>query len=155
MIEVSCAFGPNLIMSEAWPKPSLPRSSATCIAAGLSVCCVMMSAPWSSSALAASASLPGSNQVFTQTILTLMFGLTDCAPSMMALMPEITSGNRERGDVAEHAGLRHLGGDQALDVAALVEPRRIGREVLVALVAGGVLEHARSDISWRPSASAP
>jgi hypothetical protein len=63
---------------------------------------------------------------------------------MVALMPEITSGNRERGDVAEHARLRHLGGDDALDVAALIEPAGIGRHVLVALVAGGVLEmHVR------------
>ena len=34
--------------------------------------------------------------------------------------------DRERGDVAEHAGLRHLGGDHALDVAALVEAAGIG-----------------------------
>ena len=52
--------------------------------------------------------------------------------------------NRERGDIAEHARFRHLGGDDALDVAALIEPPRIGRHVLVALVAGGVLEmHVR------------
>ena len=137
---MSCAFGPNLIISESWPKANLPRSLATCIAAGQSVCCMMMSAPWSSSALAASASLPGSNQVLTQMILTLMLGLTVCAPSIVALMPETTSGNRERADIAEHAGLRHLRRDHALDVAALVPPRRIGRHVLVALVAGGVLE---------------
>src|ERR1700682_2384222 len=48
--------------------------------------------------------------------------------------------DRERADIDEHAGLRHLGGDDALDVAAFVEPPRIGRHVLVALVAGGVLE---------------
>ena len=92
MIEVSWDFGPNLIISESWPNASLPRSEATCIAAGLSVCCMMTSAPWSSSALAASASLPGSNQVFTQMILTLMLGLTVWAPSMVALMPMMTSG---------------------------------------------------------------
>ena len=52
--------------------------------------------------------------------------------------------NRERADIAEHAGLRHLGRDLALDVAALVPARRIGRHVLVALVAGSVLEmHVR------------
>ena len=51
-----------------------------------------MSAPWSNSAFAASASLPGSNQEFTQTIFTLKSGLTDCAPSMKELMPMTTSG---------------------------------------------------------------
>ena len=39
MMAVSWAFGPNLSMSEAWPKASTPRSSAVCMAAGLSVCC--------------------------------------------------------------------------------------------------------------------
>ena len=48
--------------------------------------------------------------------------------------------DRERADVAEHAGLRHLAGDDALNVAALVEPAVIDRHVLVALEAGGVLE---------------
>src|SRR6516164_526837 len=38
----------------------------------------------STSALAASASLPGSNQVFTQMIFTLMSGRTDWAPSIIA-----------------------------------------------------------------------
>ena len=69
-----------------------PRWAATCMAAGESVCCMITSAPWSISALAASASLPGSNQVFTQMILTLMFGLMVWAPNFVALMPEITSG---------------------------------------------------------------
>ena len=91
-MEVSCAFGAKRIWSEAWPKPSLPAFSASCSGAAESVCCDRMSAPWASSALAASASLPGSNQVFTQTILSLMFGFTDCAPSMKALMPLTTSG---------------------------------------------------------------
>src|ERR1700680_744393 len=92
MIEVSWVFGPNLIMSESWPNAYALRDAAACIAAGLSVCCMMTSAPWSSRALAASASLPGSNQVFTQMILTLMLGLIDCAPSIVALMPMMTSG---------------------------------------------------------------
>src|SRR4051812_39723243 len=60
--------------------------------AGESVCCMMTSAPWSISALAASASLPGSNQVLAQMILTLMFGLMVCAARIVALMPETTSG---------------------------------------------------------------
>ena len=34
MIDVNCVFGPNLIISESWPKASLPRSEAICIAAG-------------------------------------------------------------------------------------------------------------------------
>ena len=79
-------------MSEAWPKAYLPRSAATCIAAVESVCCAITSAPWSISDFAASASLPGSNQLFTQTILTLKSGSIDCAPSMNALMPCTTSG---------------------------------------------------------------
>ena len=144
MIEVSCVFGPNLIMSESWPKASLPRSLAICIGAGESVCCMMTSAPWSSSALAASASLPGSNQVFTQMILTLMFGLMRLRAEHGGVDAGDDFRNRERADIAEHAGLRHLGRDLALDVAALVQARRIGRHVLVALVAGGVLEmHVR------------
>ncbi|MNC97661.1 hypothetical protein D3C83_153860 [compost metagenome] len=51
-----------------------------------------MSTPCDSSTLAASPSLAGSNQVFTQTVLILKLGLTDCAPSMKALMPITTSG---------------------------------------------------------------
>ena len=104
----------------------------------------MTSAPWSISALAASASLPGSNQVLAQMILTLMFGLMVCAAEDRRVDAGDDLGDRERADIAEHAGLRHLGRDQALDVAALVPSRRIGRHVLVALVAGGVLEmHVR------------
>ncbi len=48
--------------------------------------------------------------------------------------------DRERADIAEHAGLGHFCGDQALDVTALVEPAGICRHVLVALVARSVLE---------------
>ena len=79
-------------MSDAWPKALMPRSSATCIGAVESVCWVMMSTPWSISALAASASLPGSNQVLTHTTFSLKSGLTDCAPSTKELMPITTSG---------------------------------------------------------------
>ena len=61
-------------MSEAWPKPCTPCSAAICSGAVESVCCVMMSAPWPISTLAASASLPGSNQVLTHTIFTLKSG---------------------------------------------------------------------------------
>ncbi len=48
--------------------------------------------------------------------------------------------DRERADIAEHARLRRLGGDLSLDVAALIEARRISRDVLVTLVASVVLE---------------
>ena len=89
---VSCDFGPAWIWSKAWPKAWMPRSSATCIGPVESVCWVMMSTPWSISALAASASLPASNQVLTQTTLSLKSGLTDCAPSRKELMPCTTSG---------------------------------------------------------------
>ena len=89
---VSCALGAKRIWSEDCPKASFPGLSASCSGAAESVCWAMMSAPCASRALAASASLPGSNQVFTQTILSLMFGFTDWAPSMKALMPLTTSG---------------------------------------------------------------
>ena len=79
-------------MSQAWPKAQRPRCSAACSAAGLSVCWAMTSAPWSKSALAASASLAGSYQDETQTTLVLNAGLTRCAASVKALMPETTSG---------------------------------------------------------------
>ena len=85
-------MGANLAMSEAWPKPCTPRSSATWSGAGLSVCWAMMSAPWSISALAASASLPGSYQELTQTTLILMSGRCFWAASVKALMPITTSG---------------------------------------------------------------
>ena len=49
-------------------------------------------------------------------------------------------GDRERCNIAEHTGLRHLGGNDALDVAAFVEPAGISRHVFGALVAGSVLE---------------
>jgi len=84
--------GAKAIMSEAWPKPWTPRSAAICSGAGLSVCWEMMSAPWSIIALAASASLPGSNQELTQTTFSLKSGSTDWAPSMKELMPRTTSG---------------------------------------------------------------
>src|SRR5215470_12536009 len=45
MMEVSWVLGSNLIMSESCPKASAPRAAATCTAAGLSMCCMIMSAP--------------------------------------------------------------------------------------------------------------
>src|SRR6056297_242522 len=64
--------------------------------AGLSVCCMITSAPCSISALAASASLAGSNQVFTHTILNRTSGLTSRAARKAALMPRTTSRSEER-----------------------------------------------------------
>ena len=61
-------------------------------AAAESVCWVMMSTPWSMAALAASASLPASNQVLTQMTFSLNSGLTVRAPCRKALMPATTSG---------------------------------------------------------------
>ena len=105
-----------------------------------SVCWVMMSAPCPISTLAASASLPGSNQELTHTVLTLKLGLTDWAPSMKALMPRTTSGMGKDADVAGHPALGHPGGDLADDVAAFIKARGVGRDVLGALVPRGVLE---------------
>ena len=79
-------------MFQAWPKAISPRCSAACSAAGLSVCWVMMSAPWSNSASAASASLAGSYQVETQTTLVSNSGFTLRAARVKALMPITTSG---------------------------------------------------------------
>ena len=89
---VSWALGANLRMSDAWPKACTPRSSATCTAAGLSVSWTMMSTPWSISALAASASLPGSYQLFSQTTRIWKSGLTARAARKTALIPTTTSG---------------------------------------------------------------
>src|SRR3546814_16882506 len=66
---VACQSGAKPTMSEAWPKHHTPRLPAVWIAAGLSVCWVMTSQPWSMRALVASASLPGSYQEFPHTHL--------------------------------------------------------------------------------------
>src|SRR5882724_51495 len=49
-------------------------------------------------------------------------------------------GNGDGADIADDARLRHLAGDHALDVAALVEADVVGGDVVGPLVAGGVLE---------------
>ena len=134
MIAVSCAFGRELDhvggLAEGVHAALLGDLHAR---PGESVCWVRMSAPWSNSALAASASLPGSNQEFTQTILTLMSGLTDCAPSMKALMPDHDLGDREGDDVAGSPAFDIFAAICAHDVAALVEAGRVGREVVARL----------------------
>ena len=71
---------------------SLPRSCAAAITAVDAVWNDSTSAPWSISAMAASRSLPGSNQVPSQTTFTVAFGSTERMPSVKALMPCRTSG---------------------------------------------------------------
>ena len=82
----------NFDMSVDWPNALTPRLAAACNGAGESVCWVMMSQPWSISALAASPSFGGSYQELISTNFIRAFGLTDCMPSMKALMPCTTSG---------------------------------------------------------------
>ena len=92
MMPVACAFGPQSIILEAWPNAYTPFSSAIVIAAVESVCWNKTSAPWAIRAFAASASLPGSYQVYTQTIFIVTSGLTDLAAKYAELIPLITSG---------------------------------------------------------------
>ena len=80
MIAVSWVLGAKFIISEAWPKALIPNSSATCNAAGESVCWVIISAPWLINTLAASASFAGSYQVLTQTTSMSKSGFTEVAP---------------------------------------------------------------------------
>ena len=122
----------------------MPRSAATCIGAVVSVCWVRTSTPWSISALAASASLPGSNQVFAQTTLILKSGLIDAGAGDEGVDAHHHFRDREGGDVAGDALLRHLRSDLALDVAAFIEAAVVGRKIRCGLVAGGMLElHVR------------
>ncbi len=79
MIELTRGIGLNSAMSEAWPNITTPSPSSAAIGAVESVCCMITSAPWSISCWAASASLAGSNQVFTQTILNSTSGFTALA----------------------------------------------------------------------------
>ena len=69
-------------MSLSQPKAYLPARSAACSTAVESVFCSRMSAPPFMSDWAASVSLGGSNQEFTQTTLVFTFGFTLCAPSV-------------------------------------------------------------------------
>src|SRR5512133_1632480 len=79
-------------MSESQPKAFTPFSSAACRVAGESVFWISTSTPWPIIVIAASRSLAGSNQDETQTARVVTAGLTDCAPSVKALMLRITSG---------------------------------------------------------------
>src|SRR5262249_27535613 len=150
MIAVSWVLGPNLIMSESCPNAGMPRLAAVSTAAALSVCCMMTSAPWSISALAASASFPG--LIHSPARLRCTVGgvepfadLDDLdldvgVDRLRAQQGGVEAGDplrdRHRADVPHHARLGHLGRDHALNVAALVEAARIGRQVLFTLVAG-------------------
>ena len=79
-------------MSQSQPKAYLPAFSAVCSTADESVFCISTSAPPLISDCAASVSFGGLNHSLTQTTLVLIFGLTDCAPSVKLLMLRITSG---------------------------------------------------------------
>src|SRR3954466_11255516 len=79
-------------MSLSQPKARLPMLSAVLSTAGESVFCIRTSAPPLISAVAASVSLGGLYQSPTHTTLVLIFGLTDCAPSVKLLMLRTTSG---------------------------------------------------------------
>ncbi|MDT4872878.1 hypothetical protein FQZ97_1080880 [compost metagenome] len=79
-------------MSESQPKARLPFSWAVLSTAGESVFWNSTSAPPLMRAVAASVSLGGLNHSFTHTTLVVIFGLTDCAPSVKLLMLRSTSG---------------------------------------------------------------
>ena len=67
-------------------------AEAACTVAVESVWWVTTSAPWAMSVTAASRSLPGSNQEFTQTTFISAAGFTLFMPRMKALIPCSTSG---------------------------------------------------------------
>ena len=72
-------------------------------------------------------------------ILTLMFGLIVCAPRIVELIPDTTRGS----GTSRYSRARRISTSwrqSGLDGATLIEARGIGRHVLVALVAGVVLE---------------
>src|SRR3954470_20519365 len=79
-------------MSLSQPNARLPIFSAVCSTADESVFCIRTSAPPLISDVAAAVSFGGSNHLPTHTTLVLIFGLTDCAPSVKLLMLLTTSG---------------------------------------------------------------
>src|SRR5438045_41474 len=79
-------------MSLSQPIAYLPAFSAVCSTALESVFCISTSAPPLISDCAASVSFGGLNHSLTQTTLVLLFGFTDCAPSVKLSMFPITSG---------------------------------------------------------------
>src|SRR5947208_17066314 len=86
------AFGPLLDKSLAQPNARDPSFSAVCSTADESVFCISTSAPPLISEVAASVSFGGLNQSPTHTTRVLIFGFTDCAPSVKLLMLRTTSG---------------------------------------------------------------
>src|SRR6478672_11174815 len=90
--DARCALGPKLDISESQPNAYTPFSSAACSVAGESVFWISTSTPWPIIVIAASRSLAGSNQDDTQTARVEIFGFTDCAPRVKALMLRMTSG---------------------------------------------------------------
>src|SRR5262245_18145086 len=78
-------------MSLSQPNAYLPFYSAVCSTAVESVFCSSPSAPPFRRDCAASLSFGGSNHVLIHTTLVLIFGLTDFAPSVNALMLRRTS----------------------------------------------------------------
>src|SRR6185436_13735839 len=84
--------GAYAVMSLSQPKAYLPALPAVCSTAEESVFWNSTSAPPLISDCAASVSLGGSNHLLTQTTLVLIFGFTDCAPSVKLLMLRMTSG---------------------------------------------------------------
>src|SRR5258708_22149229 len=90
--EARCAVGATLDMSLSQPNAYFLFFSAVCSTAVESVFCSRQSAPPLISDCAASVSFGGSNQLLTQTTLVLIFGFTDCAPSVKLSMLRITSG---------------------------------------------------------------
>ena len=67
-------------------------SAAVASVAFESVFCSSTSAPWPISVSAACFSLPGSNQLLIQMTFVWIFGFTERAPSVYALMLRTTSG---------------------------------------------------------------
>ena len=118
----------------------MPFSSANFMAAGESVCCISTSAPWSTSALAASRLLARIEPGRDPDHLDLDVGVDRLGRQVSRVDAHHHLGDRERGDVADGVGLGHLAGDQADDVAALVEAGVVGGDVGRLLEAGGVLE---------------
>jgi hypothetical protein len=102
----------------------MPRSSATCIGAVVSVCCFLT---WVE---------PGVDPDDLQ--------LEARVDRLRTLLEGVDAhhhfGNREGSDVGGAVILRGLGGDLAEDIAALIESRVVGREIRASLVAGAMLE---------------
>src|SRR5436305_13922966 len=79
-------------MSLSQPNARLPIFSAVCSTADESVFCIRTSAPPLVSEVAASVSFGGLNQSPNHTTRVLIFGFTDCAPSVKLLMMRTSPG---------------------------------------------------------------